>query len=320
MPDALLALQILSTISYAIALLTTAFRITHRVRIARFWWDDFWALVSAFLIAILLVFLWLVPYLKDHGTLDQLVLTAWIGPLVFNVVVWTTRISICYSITRILPPGKARTISLILIVAFFVSCAGVFAGKVWICAHDSSWHYLPSVSCPQNDAVNVAQVTIDIISILCLVVFPFHVLRRVDLPAPERRLVLALFATSLVIATFVIPHSVFAFRPSWVQLFAWTGHLEAGVSQIICNVLVVGTWFYRVFRHSDESDSLPPPAISQLEAQVPPVTFTQIITTTQHESIFSHPSRYGSAISSSCQKSETLGVSNIIASSKEQQV
>lgn len=52
---------VISSIGDSLALITTAFRIAYRIRINKFWWDDFWALVSTPMIVMLFVVLWLQP-------------------------------------------------------------------------------------------------------------------------------------------------------------------------------------------------------------------------------------------------------------------
>lgn len=47
---------------HSLAIVSTAFRLTYRVRIRRFWWDDFCAFVALVLDAGLLACLWIQAY------------------------------------------------------------------------------------------------------------------------------------------------------------------------------------------------------------------------------------------------------------------
>ncbi|KAJ7593874.1 hypothetical protein C8J56DRAFT_925417 [Mycena floridula] len=224
-------LTIAATVLHVFAILITAFRIQRRIQIRKFWWDDFWALVSWILDILMLVILFVQPDALLKGIKSQFIAFGWLKPLVYTLVVWTTKISISTSITRILAPStKTRKMSIAMTVSFFAMLCGVFIEKLWLCAKDSSWHNIPIVSCPQVASVTIFQLTTDVVSSVALVVFPLLVLWHVDLPQKERVLILTIFAASILLTVSCAMHTVYAFGPSAseserrIELFAATAH------------------------------------------------------------------------------------------------
>ncbi|KAJ7587107.1 hypothetical protein C8J56DRAFT_91685 [Mycena floridula] len=261
-------LTIAATVLHVFAILITAFRIQRRIHIRKFWWDDFWALVSWILEIIMLALLFAQPAAFLKGIKSQLIAFAWLSPLVYTLVVWTTRISISSSITRILAPStKTRKMSIAMTVSLFAMLCGVLIGKIWLCAKDSSWHNTPSVSCPSAPSVTIFQLTTDVVSSVALAVFPLLVLWHVDLPHKERVLILTIFAASILLTGSSTLHAVYAFGPSNLQrrieLFALTAHFEAAVSLMVCNLLVVVTRCYRFFQKDPEIVTVARTSISQ---------------------------------------------------------
>ncbi|KAJ7593312.1 hypothetical protein C8J56DRAFT_1045774 [Mycena floridula] len=278
------SLTIVASILHVFAILITAFRIQRRIHIRKFWWDDFWALVSWILDVILLALLFAQPAAYVKGFKSQLIAFAWLTPLVYALVVWTTKISISTSITRILAPStKTRKMSIAMTVSLFAMLCGVLIGKLWLCAKDSSWHNIPAVSCPPAVSVTIFQLTTDVVSSVALAVFPLLVLWHVDLPHKERVLILTIFAASILLAGSSTLHAVYAFGPSdfqrRIQLFAFTGHFEAAISLMVCNLLVVATRCYRSFQKDPEIVTVARTSISQYSRAAygpTPTAFTDI--------------------------------------------
>ncbi|KAJ7593865.1 hypothetical protein C8J56DRAFT_1160614 [Mycena floridula] len=274
------ALIIAATVLHVFAILITAFRIQRRIHIRKFWWDDFWALVSWILDIILLALLFAQPAAYVKGFKSQLIAFAWLTPLIYALVVWITKISISTSITRILAPStKTRKMSIAMTVSLFAMLCGVLIGKFWLCAKDSSWHNTPSVSCPPAASVTIFQLITDVVSSVALAVFPLLVLWHVDLPHKERVLILTIFAASILLIGSSTLHTVYAFGPSNLQrrteLFSITAHFEAAISLMVCNLLVVVTRCYRVFRKDPEIVTVARMSISQYSRATPTV-FTDI--------------------------------------------
>ncbi|KAJ7593866.1 hypothetical protein C8J56DRAFT_1160615 [Mycena floridula] len=277
-------LTIAAAVLHVSAILITAFRIQRRIHIRKFWWDDFWALVSWILDIILLALLFAQPAALVKGIKSQLIAFAWLSPLIYALVVWTTKISISTFITRILAPStKTRKMSIAMTVCLFAMLCAVLIGKLWLCAKDSSWHNIPIVSCPQVASVTIFQLTTDVVSSVALVVFPLLVLWHVDLPQKERVLILTIFTASILLTVFCTMHTVYAFGPSnserRIELFGFTAHFEAAISLMVCNLLVVATRCYRVFQKDPEIITIARTSISQCARAAygpTPTVFTDI--------------------------------------------
>ncbi|KAJ7593876.1 hypothetical protein C8J56DRAFT_1022748 [Mycena floridula] len=279
-------LTIAATVLHVFAILITAFRIQRRIHIRKFWWDDFWAFVSWILDIIMFVLLFVQPAASVKGSKSQLITFAWLTPLVYTLIVWTTKISMSTSITRILAPStKTRKVSIAMTVCLFAMLCGVLIGKIWLCAKDSSWHNASSVICPPVAFVTIFQLTTDVVSSVALAIFPLLVLWHVDLPHKERVLILTIFAASILLIGSSTLHTVYAFGPSEsnllrrIRLFSFTGHFEAAISLMVCNLLVVVTRCYRFFQKDPEIVTVARMSISQYSRAAygpTPTVFTDI--------------------------------------------
>ncbi|KAJ7573770.1 hypothetical protein C8J56DRAFT_981516, partial [Mycena floridula] len=234
------SLTIAATVLHVFAILMTAFRIQHRIQIRKFWWDDFWALVSWILDIILLALLFAQPAAYLKGIESQIIAFGWLMPLVYTLVVWTTKISISTSITRILAPStKTRKMSIVMTVSFFTILCGVLIGKLWFCVKDSSWHNPPLLvgTCPPAASVMIFQLATDVVSSVSLAVFPLLVLWHVDLPHKERVLILTVFAASILLTAYSTLHTVYASGPSdsqrRIELLSFTTHFEVRPTSIV---------------------------------------------------------------------------------------
>ncbi|KAJ7593863.1 hypothetical protein C8J56DRAFT_423004 [Mycena floridula] len=277
-------LTIAATVLHVFAILITAFRIQRRIHIRKFWWDDFWALVSWILDIILLAILFAQPAATVKGIKSQLIAFAWLKPLVYTLVVWSTKISISTSITRILAPStKSRKMSIAMTVSFFAMLCGILIGKLWTFAKQSSWHNPSLVVLPPVASVLNFQLATDIVSSVALAVFPLLVLWHVDLPQKERVLILTIFAASILLTVSCTMHTVYASGPSdterRIELFGFTAHFEAAISLMVCNLLVVATRCYRVFQKDPEIVTIARTSISQYSRAAygpTPTVFTDI--------------------------------------------
>ncbi|KAG8216475.1 hypothetical protein J3R82DRAFT_6586 [Butyriboletus roseoflavus] len=79
---------------------------------------------------------------------------------------------------------------------------------------------------------------------------PTFFLRDVQISRGQRVLLVTSFASSICITIITIPHSILLFLPvsSTTLLMA---HIKAALSVIICNLLVILTFIYRVFHKTD---------------------------------------------------------------------
>ncbi|PFH45388.1 hypothetical protein AMATHDRAFT_9358 [Amanita thiersii Skay4041] len=256
-------LKCVLTVLYAVAILFTVFRFWNRCRTQRLWWDDWVALVPLTGIPILLAILWIVG--RPSGVQEIAVPLFWLSAVPFLVVVWASRASLALSIARIFVPGSPKRQ-----IALFLAClcAAIFIAMIVqalvTCIDEGTWaHHAASLpSCQLHRHLNIVCAITDIVMDICLVALPFYALWNVGLPRFQRRLILTLFSASFLTLLSALVYRSMMFSPhvrgpGAPVVISMMSHIEASISVIVCNLLVVVMVFYRkIFRSSLEEDSL----------------------------------------------------------------
>jgi len=160
------------------------------------------------------------------------------------------------SVTRLVQP-KTRMHSLLLAmnVAFGVMCCIVIACRIVECTRNTQWHNSAALKCRMGYVVGSISVTrtyrlislglifdlgflsrqVDVLSDSGLVAFPLYILWRVNLPRRQRRMVLSVFATSILSSIIGICYPAFQMPPSqhnysvpahWARLVGLISHLR----------------------------------------------------------------------------------------------
>ncbi|KAG9311985.1 hypothetical protein JVU11DRAFT_7255 [Chiua virens] len=250
-------------------LVFTAWRICFRFKIGRFWWEDAWA-------AILLAtgIIWVITFWAQHPSGPSAIVGAWIGSIGFTCIVTSARMSVLFSVIRIIH-GPPRLLKFTYAcVAFFAACWTVLiVARTVLCALDSSWHHIYTSgrpSCPTSAQIAIFQFTSDCVAVLILVVLPLHMLWKVKLPRRKKRMILSIFASSVVLAFAAIFHTVGQFLNNTTVMIAGMHamaslhsvacrrcltHFQVALSIIVCNLLVIVTYTYRFLLRDVGSDS-----------------------------------------------------------------
>lgn len=152
----------------------------------------------------------------------------------------------------------------------------------------------------QNPLFNVPFVA-DVLSDILLIGIPVRMLWRTRLPNNQRILILSIFATSIMMTCISIVHNIALFRNEIFQIVI-TGYLEvcsshlsltfitprqfcqAAIGLIVCNLLVVVTWVYRLLRNGEEleasttedASSRPPMTPVVTDAPMTTISFTDV--------------------------------------------
>ncbi|KAF8872496.1 hypothetical protein BD779DRAFT_1709252, partial [Infundibulicybe gibba] len=244
---------VVGTIFHTLALGSTAFRLTHRCRRGGFWWDDSWALVSALLDVILFTCLWVRVY--------------YIGE--------SARISIGFTIIRLLPAGLMRRVAIAAVSAFFVMFLALLAQVGWICGSNSSWHRSRSAECRLGRSWTISKLSTDITGDIFLIVAPLRMLWKLRLPPCERRIIGIVFAMSILTTAISVVYAILVLGPDRL-LERSVAQFEAAFSLMVCNLLVVATCCYRLVRRMRTN---PTPAGDDMTCPSPaglttPTTFT----------------------------------------------
>ncbi|KAJ8088801.1 hypothetical protein PM082_014047 [Marasmius tenuissimus] len=238
------------TVLHILAILSTIFRLARRIRIKRLSWDDAWAVVATFFSVAFVIMGWVTwnlasAKLRNGSMVNKLELgttEVFVAALTFAAI-WSSRISLSLSIVRILPVGRLRTVAL----AFSIGC--FFVGSTILTYHAVMLYSLRSeTNWPAWKRWKVAgpQVTADILCSIFLVTLPLYALSKMtSLPSSERRIILILFASTLLslgvgcgeVAAMVIANQIG---------LVYGANVQAAVGLMVCNCLVIVTALLRL--------------------------------------------------------------------------
>ncbi|KAG2146298.1 hypothetical protein DEU56DRAFT_787361 [Suillus clintonianus] len=222
-------LSVAGLVSHSIAILCTIFRLVYRASTGYFWWEDVWAAISLIADVVCLACIWL----------DRRI-TSWILTIAFTSVLWAARMSIIFSVIRIANHSGCKIhkqITYLIAASFACMWAALVAQKISIC----ELHH-----CSMGKSVALSHLITDVIADLSLVATPLHLWRKVGLSRSRKILVLSAFGASLLVTAITIPHSIILLKVhnTTTMIFA---HVKAALSLIICNLLVIVTFLYRVY-------------------------------------------------------------------------
>ncbi|KAJ7598908.1 hypothetical protein C8J56DRAFT_769342 [Mycena floridula] len=291
-PQSRLAWASALTAAHTIGIATILYRVSHRYNQRKLWLDDYFV-VFALLIDLLYVgSLWGRYHYGLGEPISGMPMPPslyWLSVLCFFCVVWTSRISMALSIARIFPPRVTpRRIAEGMAILFGAMWFTLTIQTIVICTNDTTWHNTVIAQCTSSNKSNVAWITVltaDVIADACLVITPLTLLWRVKLPKNTRRLVLSIFCASVgTCAVSIVVHVLLLGPKRWGP---WKGllvivmcHIEASICLLVCNLLVVVTIYFRVFRNDDLDE-----VITVDERQPPPLVINFSGTTAHRTSV-----------------------------------
>jgi len=288
-------IRIIITVIHVLAILLTCLRLYHRYSISRLWWDDCSAAVAGIIDCVAILDLWLgnVDSNKNFPLVKYK-----IGFLSIVTVEWVTRIALALAFARIFPPGeKTRNYAISLVILFLFLLIAILIQTILFCTNDSAWISSSFLQCDFHGEVLIFLISSNLFSDVLLVFSPLYVLRRLRLPENQRRLIFFCFMGSALMSLACIVTTAFQFVPSsWkttIEIRIVLGYLEGSVSLFVCNLLVIVTYFYQVFRQRDieeiptthnrsqepemyESNTSRRPTPVGAEEHVTPIEFTEI--------------------------------------------
>ncbi|KAK1224971.1 hypothetical protein PQX77_012120 [Marasmius sp. AFHP31] len=247
------------TVLHILAIISTILRLARRIRIKRLSWDDGWAVVATFFSIAFVIMGWVTwnsasAKLRKESMVNRPglgITEVFVAALTFAAI-WASRISLSLSIVRILPVGRLRTVAL----AFSIGC--FFVGSTILTYHAVMLYFLRNeTNWPAWLRWKVAgpQVTADILSSLFLVTLPLYAFSKMtSLPSSERRIILILFASTLLslgagcgeIAATVIANEIG---------LVYGANVQAAVGLMVCNCLVIVTALLRLVSRRRALDS-----------------------------------------------------------------
>ncbi|KAH7925356.1 hypothetical protein BV22DRAFT_444637 [Leucogyrophana mollusca] len=261
-PPVATALKIVTTVLQGLAILFTAFRLWYRVRIRRFWWEDTWALMALLCDLVGLASGWvyfsscasssvLKCVLCPQATRGQaLNVSSLVYSFSFTSVVWSVRMSIILSILRIVyPSSHIRRITYGVATLFAVLWGVLMALKA------INWRStFGSTNTHSVTATIACELASDILADVVLAALPLRLLWSVKLHRKQRRIILTIFSSSLIISMASSFHAACELQ-HLTSLVSVAKDFELAFCLIVCNLLVVVTFIYRTVKNDDESDS-----------------------------------------------------------------
>ncbi|KAN0084450.1 hypothetical protein V8E55_007954 [Tylopilus felleus] len=227
------------------AITCTVGRILYRWYTNRFWWEDLWAIVAGMWTAMCLIgFIVHDPSMSPVAPRNEI--SEWFATLSFIIVVWAARFSIFLSLVRVSnPTGSSRYIALACVTSFVIMCVASTTQKIYYCI---------AFDCSVSSHVAIMQLITDVLADSVLVLTPVLFLRDVQLSKNRRILILSAFSSSILISAVSIAHSVFLFRASGLITLILS-EFKVALSLFICNILVLVTFIYRIWRRGRGEDA-----------------------------------------------------------------
>ncbi|KAJ7585195.1 hypothetical protein C8J56DRAFT_1053583 [Mycena floridula] len=251
------------TILHLLAIGATAFRVGFRVRRKNFWWDDALAVLALVLDILYMVTFWLRNAQGGSSPphiLRLYVILHWFHLMLGTTILWLARISIMVGINRIiLPWGRLEFFAAVVPFIFTAMWIVVLSQKIWICSRDDSWHHSASVQCFLALPIPYIELSLDLVADFILFAIPARVLWKLSLPKPTRRLLIAVFSTSVLVSLANIVYIAFMLGSMKWRTFlmvAVSAHIEAAVSLLVCNLSAIVPALYRHFRREVTGDEL----------------------------------------------------------------
>ncbi|KAG2337412.1 hypothetical protein BDR05DRAFT_774564 [Suillus weaverae] len=229
MASYLFRLAVAESVSHAIAILCTIFRLVYRGWTRLLWWEDAWAAFALISDVVCLLWIWIHTPMR---------FPAWTFPVAFASVVWAARMSIIFSIIRLANPSGCKYqkwTTYLITVSFVCMWAATLVQKIKTCIY----------ACQMTKSVALLQLITDIVADVSLIVAPLQFWKNIRLSRNSKILILSAFGASLLITVIGIPQSIILFQ-SASETTLVMAHIKAAVSLIICNLLVIVTLAYRV--------------------------------------------------------------------------
>ncbi|KAG2144229.1 hypothetical protein DEU56DRAFT_235986 [Suillus clintonianus] len=240
-----------------VAIIATSFRLYVRVRQGRLWIDDAWATLGMIFNFTLLVALCL--YLQDYKKYPQGTRVAlyYIAAQCFYAVVWSSRISILFTIVRLTVPGTfMRRVLMCTAIIFGIVWALLFSQLWWICESEPGWKTQPHPQCNLGRNVAITQMITDVLGDSVLIMAPFCLIYKVRLSRAQKVRVSSVFSASAITTAVSLTHAYYIFSGGGLKVIM-TAIVEASVSLIVANLSVVVAFLCRLSTEDDAPASPP---------------------------------------------------------------
>lgn len=243
-----------------VAVLVTSFRLCIRVRQKRLGFDDAWVILAMICDLLLLIAdcLYLQDFLK-YSQSTRIALYYMVAQFFYGVV-WSSKLSMLFTIVRLSIPGNFRRL-LMCTVGIFGAIRGLlFAQLWWICETQTGWKTQTHPQCDLGRRVAITQMITDVLADFILIVAPFFLINKVRLSRSHKVRILSVFSTSAITTIVSLTHAYYIVAGGGIKE-VMAAIVEASVSLIVANLSVIVAFIFRL--HSeDDSSSTPTPVIT----------------------------------------------------------
>ncbi|KAH7906779.1 hypothetical protein BJ138DRAFT_580605 [Hygrophoropsis aurantiaca] len=235
--------------THSVAISSTLFRLSYRWYTTRFWWEDTWAALALLWSLLCLVCAAVQVPVLDVGPVPLVDhVSVWVVSICLTCIIWSARLSIAFSFIRIAKPApELRRFAHGVALAFVLMWIILVGQKIYVCSRRA---------CQMGSRVAISQLVTDSVSDSILVALPFALLRGVRISRNARILILCAFSASILITAVTIAFSALLFVPSLGMSVLIIAHVQAALSLLICNLLVIFTFAYRMCHRSDNNGDL----------------------------------------------------------------
>ncbi|KAG1819111.1 uncharacterized protein BJ212DRAFT_72835 [Suillus subaureus] len=242
------------------AVLITSLRLCIRVRQKRLGIDDAWVALGMVFDFLLLISDCL--YLQDYERYPQntrIALYYMIAQFFYGVV-WSSKLSMLFTIVRLTIPGKFRRFLMCAVGTFGAIWALLFSQLWWICETQPNWKSQPHPQCDLGRRVAITQMITDVLADFFLIVAPFFLIYKVRLSRSQKVRILSVFSTSAITTIVSLTHAYYIFAGGGLKE-VMAAIVEASMSLIVANLSVVVAFIFRL-SSDDDSPSNPTPIIT----------------------------------------------------------
>ncbi|KAF8981314.1 hypothetical protein BDQ17DRAFT_886043 [Cyathus striatus] len=227
---------------HVLAIVPTIFRLYHRFRTGKLWWDDFWAFISLVFDILLLSMYTSFPITRYVPDKTETVVH-WATMISLTFSLWAARISVGVTIVRLSNPSRMRQVSKGIMMLFGMLATVLLIQKLFLCGKPT----IESWKCVWPQWTGIMEIVNT-----WLTAVPAYMLWQMSLPRKHFRLLQAIFACEVFVTIAGITHGIFIIEKHYFWM-ASAVHFEIASSLIVCNLLVVVTYIYRVFWSTGET-------------------------------------------------------------------
>jgi len=239
-------IKILDGVCLVIAVTVTLVRLVLRVRSSTVWWDD----ALAFLATLFCITMCAAIGMHYGGpyayNLSVRLAAYYLIAEGFYLTLWTARLSILYSIIRIVPDQKQKRFLYCAAVAFITVLVLLMAQVFWVCEAfgHTHWKEAPNPQCALGLQVAVCQLITDIIADILLIVVPVRLLTSTNLERGLKTRLVIIFSATMLTTIVGLVHAAYLLEVRGVDAIV-SAIVEVAVCIIVCNLVVLVPALYR---------------------------------------------------------------------------